>query len=425
MPNRKLLNVILFTLAATLLCAAQNITGTVTNATTGKPAAGADVSLVDPMQGMAEVTSAKTDAAGKFALQTPGPAQGPRLVRVSHQGVNYFKMVTPGTTSVDAQIYDSAKKVDGITGTVLVTRLQAQQGTLQMIELYAVKNGSTPPRTLQSDNTFEIALPPGAKISGADAQGPNGQPIQTTPNPVGEKDHYAFSYPLKPGETRFQVAYELPYNGQATISPRLLRNYDHFVLVMPQSIKWEPKDAAAFKPMQDQPGTTVQVAASAKAGQNLSFTISGTGTIQDQADTQGAQAEGGAMGAQDNRPGGGLGAPIDAPDALEKYRWVILAALAMVLTFGAYYTMHKTAQDRLANNTAAQPEEAVTAPAASAPAARSTGNTLLEAMKEELFQLEIERQNGQISPEEYAKTKAALDQTLARALSRGSRGQGA
>jgi hypothetical protein len=42
-------------------------------------------------------------------------------------------------------------------------------------------------------------------------------------------------------------------------------------------------------------------------------------------------------------------------------------------------------------------------------------------MKDELFQLEIERQQGQISQAEYEKTKAALDETLKRALARANR----
>jgi len=45
---------------------------------------------------------------------------------------------------------------------------------------------------------------------------------------------------------------------------------------------------------------------------------------------------------------------------------------------------------------------------------------LLEALKEELFQLELDRKQGRITPEEYAKTKAALDQTLDHALKRES-----
>ena len=43
---------------------------------------------------------------------------------------------------------------------------------------------------------------------------------------------------------------------------------------------------------------------------------------------------------------------------------------------------------------------------------------LLEALKEELFQLEVEHKQGHISQQEYEKTKAALDQTLQHALKR-------
>ena len=38
--------------------------------------------------------------------------------------------------------------------------------------------------------------------------------------------------------------------------------------------------------------------------------------------------------ANDNRPGGGLGAPIDAPDPLHDYRAYILGAFALVLVMG-------------------------------------------------------------------------------------------
>jgi hypothetical protein len=57
-----------------------------------------------------------------------------------------------------------------------------------------------------------------------------------------------------------------------------------------------------------------------------------------------------------------------------------------------------------------------TSVAASAPAAKSSA--LLEALKEELFQLEVEKKQGKITPADYEKAKAALDQTLDRALKR-------
>jgi hypothetical protein len=42
----------------------------------------------------------------------------------------------------------------------------------------------------------------------------------------------------------------------------------------------------------------------------------------------------------------------------------------------------------------------------------------LEALKEEIFQLEVDRKQGNLSQQEYEKAKAALDQTLERALKR-------
>ena len=46
------------------------------------------------------------------------------------------------------------------------------------------------------------------------------------------------------------------------------------------------------------------------------------------------------------------------------------------------------------------------------------GDRLLDALKEELFQLEMERHQGKISGEDYEKAKSALDTTLARAAKR-------
>jgi hypothetical protein len=45
---------------------------------------------------------------------------------------------------------------------------------------------------------------------------------------------------------------------------------------------------------------------------------------------------------------------------------------------------------------------------------------LLAALKEELFQLEVERQQGKLAPDEYEKARAAVEQTLQRALNRRS-----
>jgi hypothetical protein len=43
---------------------------------------------------------------------------------------------------------------------------------------------------------------------------------------------------------------------------------------------------------------------------------------------------------------------------------------------------------------------------------------LMEALKEEVFQLEADRLQGKVSPQDYQTAKAALDKTLQRAVQR-------
>ena len=159
--------------------------------------------------------------------------------------------------------------------------------------------------------------------------------------------------------------------------------------------------------------------------------------------------------AESNRPGGGLGAPIDAPDPLEKYRWPIIGAFIVLLGIGGWIVTKRqgavsaasgphvsgpgalgsgasganASRATFASGPLAAP---ITGPGASAisgsaasqagaPSTATSGSrsaTLLEALKEELFQLEVERKQGKLTAEEYEKAKAALDQTLDRALKR-------
>jgi hypothetical protein len=180
--------------------------------------------------------------------------------------------------------------------------------------------------------------------------------------------------------------------------------------------------------MEEQQGSegNVQIANNVKSGQDLSFHISGTGSFPTEDAAQPGAAQPDSPNPRDSRPGGGLGPPIDAPDALAKYRWMILAVLAVVLAGAAYISVTrapKSMADTEPESAAPAPPVPTTAVSTTAPAAPN-GNLLLEAMKDELFQLEIERQQGVITEEDYEKQKAALDQTLKRALARTRRDNG-
>jgi hypothetical protein len=310
-----------------------------------------------------------------------------------------------------------------------VLRVQADTGLLQILELVAFKNDSKPARTLAGDRTYEVYLPEGADIDQVIAQGPGGMPINTTATPDGKSGKYHFNYAIKPGETRFEIAYHLPYSGEASFAPKITNKVQHFVVMMPKSMSFEAKDASKFSPMMEDPAATVQVATNVTPGEDLAFRVSGTGVLQDEQQNA-QQSQSGGMGGTvaDNRPGGGMAPPSDAPDPLHKYRWPILGGFAVLLVGGAVFVVSRAnqqpgAQSNAANAAASIPAALTgrVAPHAAAPTSASASDrssVLLEALKEELFQLEVEKQQGRISGEEYEKSKAALDQTLRRALSR-------
>jgi hypothetical protein len=423
---------------------AETLTGTVNNGTTGKPGAGDDVVLIKLANGMEEAARTKADSKGNFKFTYDDV--GPHLIRAIHQGVTYHRMAPPGTTSVAIDVFDVGKKVEGISVTADVMRFQVENGQLEVVRLFAVNNESKPPKTQMNDHNFEFYLPEGAKVMESMAKTANGNPLNSAPVPQADKGRYAFIFPLRPGETQFQVQYALPYSGSASIDPKSLYGMQHFVVMIPKSMQFEPGAGAHFDSMNDpqQADATVQVATETKPGQPLSFKISGTGVLASNTAPEGS-TNGGAMGGPEGNsrigggPGGGMGPPIDAPDPLQKYRWWIIGGFVIALVGGAYYvTTRQHTGVAAAGGTGAEFEIPETVPAsrayrpqtasASRPVPAATAEApqvaparpsmLLEALKDELFELEVEHKQGKITQQEYEKAKAALDGTLERAIKR-------
>jgi hypothetical protein len=435
---------ITFTILLASLASAQTLTGAVKNATTGKPAAGDDVVLLSLGQGMEEAGRTKADSKGNFTFKLD--AQGPHLIRVIHQEVTYHRMAPPGTTSVEVQVYDVGKKVDGIEVVADIMRIQAGQGQLQVERTFAVTNNSKPPRTQMNEHNLEFYVPDGATVNEGQAMTAGGQPVKSAPVPEGAnaKNKYAFLFPLRPGETRFNVVYSVPYTGSVNIDPKSVYPLQHFVAIAPKSMEFSAAPGANFSiaPYPGQPDANVEVASNAGPGQPLAFKLSGEGTLAAPAE-DGQTSQGGGSSAQnDSRPGGGLGPPIDAPDPLQKYRWWILGGFAAVLIIGGIFVASRQqAANRAVRSGKGLPaleddedyepveapvaREVVTArevvresrPQPTAPRS-SSSSMLLEGLKEELFQLEVEHKQGRISQQEYESAKSALDQTLQRALKR-------
>ena len=151
--------------------AASTLTGAVTNGTTSKPSSGDTVTLIRLAQGMQEATHTTTDGKGHYSLDVPD--EGIHLVRVTHEGANYFKPAPPGTTNVDIDVYAVAAKVPGVTLEADVMRVQSEPDgkSLRVVQHFFLKNESTPPKTQFSDATFDFMLPDGATVEGRGGAG--------------------------------------------------------------------------------------------------------------------------------------------------------------------------------------------------------------------------------------------------------------
>ena len=391
---------------------AANITGSVTNKTVDKPSAGDDVVLLKLSEGMQEAARSKTDAQGKFSLPVPDDG-GQHLVRVTHQGVNYFRPAPAGTTSVQLDVYDAGKQVDGVAGRADIMRVQAENGQMTITQLFVLQNNSKPPRTQMSERSFEFTLPEGAIVDASLAAGPGGMPVNSAPVPAGDKNRYAFIFPIRPGETKFQISYHLPYSGSLSLTPEMFTPMEDVVVMLPKSMQFSG-GSSEFASGGEEKGLNIFVAHNVPARKQMAFSVSGTGQIpRDAQEGDAGDGQAASGGAPDNRPGGGLGRPEETPDPLHAYRWWIIGGLGAALVVGAIVVMNQRPRGDVG---------AVTPAVTVAPAKTLVGNParnlLLEAMKEELFQLETERLQGKISDTDYQQAKAALDLTIKRAIAR-------
>jgi hypothetical protein len=409
---------------------ATTITGTVTNKTTGKPAAGDPVVLVDVQAGMGEVAHATTDANGRYSLNEPG--NSPYLVRVTHQGAGYFIAAPEVGAPANITVYDVAPKVQGVFIEADVLELETENGQLKVTERFFVHNTSSPPTTQWSAKSFQVVLPADAVVDGVGGQRPNGLPTSIKMDEDGPKGHYAFNFPIQPDDgekdTLFQLAYHLPYSSESyTFHSQVTLPADNLAVLLPKSMTFTPGAGTGFKSVPEDPSVQTFVMKNAAAGKVVDFTVAGSGAIPREQQGQPGAQQAGAAGQQGadasatgngGTPGGGIGTPINTPDPLSKYKWWILGGLGLLLAAAAAFLLRKPVQVTVAGAVPQVDKGAVAAayPAFASPAAKNS--QLLNVLKEELFVLESEKINGSIGADDYAKVKDALETVLKRALKR-------
>ena len=404
---------VLLSLTASL--SAETLTGTVNNGTTGKPAAGDIVVLIRLGQGMEEVAHTRTNASGHFSFHLPDAGQ--HLVRTIHQGVTYHSMAPAETRSIEVQVFDVSSSTANVSVTADVMRFQAKGDELQGIRLFAVNNTSNPPRTQMHGKDFEFFLPDGAEIDQGMAKSNGGPPVNSPPVLEKDTNRYGFAFPVRPGETEFQVVFHMKYSGELGVDPKALHGAQHFVVMVPRTMQFTAAPGVTFQSMEDprQSDALVRVVSDIRAGQPLNFRISGTGTLDEPGDdSQGAPhpVPGPNAANASANPPGPEAHPNSARGPLKRYGGYIAGGFALLLAAGFLYT--KTRSRAVARSS----KQWIPNHASFASASPSRSDVPLEELKNQLFQLEVDRKQGRIAQPEYERARAALDRILKRAIKR-------
>jgi hypothetical protein len=255
-----------------------------------------------------------------------------------------------------------------------------------------------------ADRTFEVQLPEGAQLGDASVTGPGGMPVTTTLEPIGKKNRFAFVYPIRPGKSQFQVFYKLPYSGsyEFTVAPEA--PVAELGVLLPKSMQFNSA-GQRFAQDSDETGMSVFFVKSVSVGQKVTFSVAGEGL---------APVEGQQNGEGSNPASSGVaGTPINA-DQPSPVRWYIFGAILVIVACGVFWMVQRRSPG--ASRSASSTVKPEPKRASRTPQPTPEPSTMLDALKDELFQLETDRMNGKISQKDYEAAKAGLDALLRRQM---------
>jgi hypothetical protein len=420
---RRLLSLAAFFALLAGVAHAGTLHGTVKNGTTGKTAAGVEVILIQLQGGMQPVANTKTDAQGQFSFDNPSLGTGPMLARAVFHGVNFHQPATPGKTEMEIEVFDPTVDAKTISVPTHIVIFQPNGPKLVVGEEYSVLNNANPKQAyFRADGNFEFALPDGASLQQAAAWGPSGMPVvQSTIDKT--KNRYAVAYAFRPGESGVRFSYEVPYPGNAaTIKiPTVYPEAKLLVLGAPTlQIAGDGLEASG----QEQ-GMNIYGRGPLAKDSVYSVSVSGTApppNARGGGDTDGS----GQQQGQDGAPAGQV-TVTQIPGRLDVLKWPLVVGFLGMFALGAIFLARRPVAvvagvpgaEIPVTTVPAAKKVAATKSAGKVAAASPTIDDVdaavgssLDSLKDQIFRLELRRQAGTISEEEYAQERARAEKVL-------------
>jgi len=289
---------------------------------------------------------------------------------------------------------------------------QPRDGKLIGAEEYNVKNDSKPAVAyFRTEGNFEFAIPEKATLQNVTATGSLGMDVPQASIDKG-KGRYAIAYAFHPGETNIRLSYEVPYPGNsATLKLPAVYAGMRMLLVAPPGVTLTGDGISAAGQEQ---GMNVFLHDALAAKGSLAVSVSGVGSPQaaGAADGQGQQ-----QGQEGNSRTQGQQVDL-APPRIDDYKWPLLFGLVAIFALGAILLSRKqVVMVPAADSEGATPAQSKKAAKAAkqqagVDAVKESINANLDSLKEEVFRLELRKQAGTISEEDYAREKSRVDNLL-------------
>jgi hypothetical protein len=373
--------------------------GTVKNGTTGKAAAGVEVILIQLQGGMQPVANSKTDAQGEFSFDNPSLGAQPMLVRAVYKGINFHQPVPPGRSEVEVNIFEPSKDPKTISVASRIVFFQPNGANLVVAEEYSIQNTSQPPQAyFRADGNFEFVIPENAKLQQIAASGPTGMPVVQAPIDK-TKGKYAIAYALRPGQNTVRYSYEVPYPGDAT-TVKVATIYPSGRLLVVASPAMQINGEGLQSGGQEQ-GMSVYGRENVPANNVMAVNVSGTAPPLQSTGSEGAQGT-----LEQSAPP--TASVQSIPGRLDVLKWPLIAGFVGIFALGAMLLARKP----VAAVAGGVPVASRVPPSAALSQVDAAVGTSLDALKDQMFRLELRRQAGTISEEEYARERARAEKVL-------------
>ena len=421
LASRVAITALLVLAAVFSVSAAGTVSGTVNNGTTNTPVRGTQVILMQLQGGMEPVATTKTDASGHFTITNDALGSGPMLLRVPYKGVLYHEPITPGTTTANVTVYEPTTDAHSFAVTARAIVLQPKGSDLLVGEEYTIQNQTHPPVAYYlKDGTFKFQVPQGGQLNQVSAWGATGMPVIQGTIDKGNGVE-AVDWPFRPGDNGVRLSYQLPYtSNQATFHTASPYNVQRVLLVVPPGLQ---VSSPGFTPAGTQQGYDIYTRDSVAANAPLTISISGTASAPAAADNSqdpsvNSRADANGEAATTTLP----------PRVSSNLQYILVVGFAALFLLGVIFLWRRPVTETVppaganaiapkkgrerGHDSASLTENRSAAPAQTAAEVERDVSHSLDELKEKLFRLELRRQAGTISEEEYAREHQGTEKIL-------------